>query len=443
MAWEQRASHSGEGLAAVADCVLELGWHLGKRAHVACGDKNGVVSKSIAAGRQQSDMAFDHPLKKPQILLLVCQGDDASEARAALGERHAFQAGEQNLEIFRVAGGRTRETGGVHARLALESIHLESRIIGCHPSPLSERQSCEGFYLSVFAKGRAGLFDRRRLGRQGEHFKRWPEDGSSFGDFAGVASGKKQADRHFTNLQSRRGLRQAALAVAGFLAAAWAAAAWEPGMVAALIEASESAAGIPFGQIVQDATGYEVFAVDPVRDGPWLQRLGRALDDVLAALNDPHHPIHTAGRINEASRFIEEALAARLNAEKGWTCEFAPTVSGMAQRTGYPDLRLELEDGSLVFLDPKLHAASARGSSLRTFYYEPRKETSKITGPGRHLLVGIMHETRPNGGMVFSRWELVDIAAMPIRLKIEFQASNRDIYRPEAIVLQGPGAPDG
>jgi len=34
----------------------------------------------------------------------------------------------------------------------------------------------------------------------------------------------------------------------------------------------------------------------------------------------------------------------------------------------------------------------------------------------------------------FTRWDLVDLAQFKLKLKAEFQGSNRDMYRPEAIV---------
>ena len=52
--------------------------------------------------------------------------------------------------------------------------------------------------------------------------------------------------------------------------------------------------------------------------------------------------------------------------------------------------------------------------------------------------MGVAHDAGQDGRMRFVGWDLVDVARMPVRLKIEFQSSNRDIYRPEAIVSSGP-----
>jgi len=90
-----------------------------------------------------------------------------------------------------------------------------------------------------------------------------------------------------------------------------------------------------------------------------------------------------------------------------------------------------------VYLDPKLHAQDSRSSSFRTFYYEPKTATNKINDDARHLVVGVAHAPKPDGSTTFTAWELIDIAAMPVRLKLEFQSSNRDIYRDEAVVASG------
>jgi hypothetical protein len=55
-------------------------------------------------------------------------------------------------------------------------------------------------------------------------------------------------------------------------------------------------------------------------------------------------------------------------------------------------------------------------------------------------VVGFEHFPReagsgsPNAIWKFTRWDLVDLSRFTVKLKAEFQGSNRDMYRPEAIV---------
>ena len=38
----------------------------------------------------------------------------------------------------------------------------------------------------------------------------------------------------------------------------------------------------------------------------------------------------------------------------------------------------------------------------------------------------------------FTKWELLDLANFRVKLKAEFEGSNADMYRPEAVVGKGP-----
>jgi hypothetical protein len=203
-----------------------------------------------------------------------------------------------------------------------------------------------------------------------------------------------------------------------------------------LLQEDRDLKGIEFSEVLAATSGKKIIPIDPATDKPWIQKLGEILDRTLAKLNDPSHPIHSAGRINEASRFIEDELLAECSAVEGWSCGIPKTSSGEEQRSGYPDLRLVLEDGSVVYFDPKLHAAKSRDSSLRTFYYEPKTTTGKVHDDARHLLVGVQHNEGRGGQLRFEGWELVDVSKIKVRLKAEFQASNKDMYRDETVVLK-------
>lgn len=206
-----------------------------------------------------------------------------------------------------------------------------------------------------------------------------------------------------------------------------------------LLESDRDLEGIPFGEVLAATSQRKILAVDPEADAAWLAQLTDILDETLTAMNAPDHPVRTAGRINEASRFIEDELLVRCNAVEGWTCGIPTNASGKEQRSGYPDLRLVLEDGSVVYLDPKLSATDSRDSSLRTFYYEPKRKTGKVLDDARHLLVGVHHNGGVGDELRLDSWELLDVSKLRVRLKAEFQASNKDMYRPETIVRQSEG----
>ena len=61
-------------------------------------------------------------------------------------------------------------------------------------------------------------------------------------------------------------------------------------------------------------------------------------------------------------------------------------------------------------------------------------DENKILDDANHLLVGFEHDGRADGAWKFLNWDLVDASGLQVRLKAEFQGSNKDIYRPEMIV---------
>ena len=51
-----------------------------------------------------------------------------------------------------------------------------------------------------------------------------------------------------------------------------------------------------------------------------------------------------------------------------------------------------------------------------------------------HLVASFEHQPHKDGRWNFTRWDLVDLSQLKVKLKAEFQGSNRDMYRPEAVV---------
>jgi hypothetical protein len=194
---------------------------------------------------------------------------------------------------------------------------------------------------------------------------------------------------------------------------------------------------IPFGQVIFAATGKRLLAIDPKNeaDRRLIKNVSDVLNEVMKRMNAPDSPVQNVARINEASSHFEDLLRDLLNRMPGFTCDFPHTSEDRVQRSGYPDLRLvETATNRVFYLDPKLYAAGSRDSSFRTFYFEPKIMTNKVHDDAVHLLVGFEHEPKKAGRWTFTRWDLVDLAHFKVRLKAEFQGSNRDIYRPEAIL---------
>jgi hypothetical protein len=205
-----------------------------------------------------------------------------------------------------------------------------------------------------------------------------------------------------------------------------------------LLDEDKQLRGIPFSEVILDTTGKKVLPVDA--NNPVDQRLVKAIsaacDEIMSRMNAADSAIQNVDRINEVSSYFEDTLRELLNATAGLRCDFPLTADGKLQRSGYPDLRIvDVESKRVFYLDPKLYAAGSRDSSFRSFYFEPKKATNKVRDDAVHFVVGFEHEPREkNATWKFTRWDLVDLSRFHVKLKAEFQGSNRDMYRSEAIV---------
>lgn len=195
---------------------------------------------------------------------------------------------------------------------------------------------------------------------------------------------------------------------------------------------------VEFSTLIETSTGNRVLPLNPEEpiDAEIIEGIDRAIAEVVESLNQPGNPTHEESRINEVSAHFEEGLLAVLEAAPEFECGYPRTAEGNLQRSGYPDLFIRhIESGRVIYLDPKLVAQDSLNSSLRTFYFTPRKETNKVLFDAHHLLVGIEHDEN-TGEWKYLRWHLVDLTKFKVTLKAEFQASNRDLYLPELIIKE-------
>lgn len=185
-----------------------------------------------------------------------------------------------------------------------------------------------------------------------------------------------------------------------------------------------------FPAVIEATTGHLVLSAEDPSPGLHIIKaaIEAAAEDLLPLFRGPDSPLQGLRRINEASHYVEDSLRALLDAHPELSCAGPKTAEGKAQRSGYPDLRIEHEpSGTVVYLDPKVFAATNRASTLRTFYYEPKQKSSKINEDAVHYLLGFAHDGQ-EGAWSFTGWDLVDLSNLEVRLKAEFQASNRDLY---------------
>ena len=87
-----------------------------------------------------------------------------------------------------------------------------------------------------------------------------------------------------------------------------------------LLQEDAQLRGIPFSEVIFDATGKRVLAFNPKNetDGLVLKQISSALDEVLAQLNMPDSAIQGIPRINEVSSHFEDLMRAFEQSARVW-----------------------------------------------------------------------------------------------------------------------------
>src|SRR5438105_11534581 len=109
-----------------------------------------------------------------------------------------------------------------------------------------------------------------------------------------------------------------------------------------LLQEDAQLRGIPFSEVIFDATGKRVLAFNPKdeTDGRVLKQISAVPDAVTEQLNMPDSVIQGIPRINEVSSHFEDLMHELLNKVPGFSCDFPKTAAGATQRSGYPDLEI-------------------------------------------------------------------------------------------------------
>jgi len=189
-------------------------------------------------------------------------------------------------------------------------------------------------------------------------------------------------------------------------------------------------------EVISSATGSQVIPFNPnnTTHQTALTLLQQVAENACTHFNQVGSSTKGMRRINEASKHFEDFLRAHLDNSPDFSCDFAKTASGKSQRSGYPDLHLtHTESGIHFYLDPKLYEATSETSSLRTFYYSPNSKNQKIQHHAVHLLIGFAHDGK-DGDWTFLNSKIVDLSNLPLTLKSEYNASNKELYQSTRIL---------
>jgi hypothetical protein len=191
---------------------------------------------------------------------------------------------------------------------------------------------------------------------------------------------------------------------------------------------------LPFPVVIEAMTGRQVLPIlKRDRDAALLERLAQAC---IAVVSGSQSQVLKANRPNDVSAQVERRLEAALEA-RGIRVERPRAEQGRSPG-GYPD-RLIWHRGEPTYLEVKVSREQniAQGSA-RNFFYQPTAK-SKICHHARHLLVGFAIRETAGKEWTLTGWKIVDLWHLRVKLKPEYNANNLEIYRDEAVLLEGDG----
>lgn len=194
----------------------------------------------------------------------------------------------------------------------------------------------------------------------------------------------------------------------------------------------EAEADYPFAEVIQKTTGHQVVAFDPANEQhtALLKRLKEAAAHAAKAAREAK--IDKA-RANEVGNAIEVHVLKALN-DAGLVAQRPQTATGRALAAGYPDV--EIASHPPCYLELKTFNERTTDSTQRTFYYSP-SELTKVTHDALHLLLAFEMEQRAEGDRTIwvpVRFKIVSLHDLKVRLKVEYNQSNRGLYATERLL---------
>jgi len=195
--------------------------------------------------------------------------------------------------------------------------------------------------------------------------------------------------------------------------------------------------GVPFTVAIKALTGFSVLVFDPAsgENKKLLGQLSKAAQ--LGGQKAFHEGIFT-GRPNEAGNQIEPFVIQALR-QVGLEADKPISKSGKKKAAGYPDIEIKSEGGRIAYLDCKTYNTKTKNQSFRTFYFSP-SEDPKITRDAFHLLMSFELDTAERKGkraFIPISWQIYTLDKLVIQVKHEFNASNKDLYKKEALLAKG------
>lgn len=177
---------------------------------------------------------------------------------------------------------------------------------------------------------------------------------------------------------------------------------------------------LPFPYVIEMTTGHKVIPISE-EDKEVIEEISRVAEEIAREVSmevRSKEEEYRDKRPNEISNVLEKMVREKLNGR-------VPE----GKSAGYPDIEIE-RGGKTYYIEVKLAGIDKLDSSLRAFFYEP-VDPPKITKNASHILLGFLHRDKKIVG-----FKLVDLSKVSVRIKHEFNANNKEIYRDDALLTQ-------
>ena len=197
---------------------------------------------------------------------------------------------------------------------------------------------------------------------------------------------------------------------------------------------------IPFKIAIKAISGCKVIPFD--KDNPEDQQLLKDLVEAtkIATKNANQKGIFTR-RANEVGNHIEPFMLEALN-EVGLKADRPKTREGKKKAVGYPDIFVVDRNERSNYIECKTYNERNYQTTQRSFYFSPAERPTdfKVIHDARHIIVSFKIErAERNGKMAFIPvyWKIFSTDNLIGQIKHEFNTSNKQMYRKEALLAEG------
>ncbi len=197
---------------------------------------------------------------------------------------------------------------------------------------------------------------------------------------------------------------------------------------------------IPFKIVIKAISGCSVIPFD--KNNPQDQQLLKDLIKAtkIAAKNAYQEGIATR-RENEVGNHIEPFVIEALN-RIGLKTDRPTTREGRKKSSGYPDIFVVDRHGRPNYIECKTYNERNYQNTQRSFYLSPadRSTDFKVIYDARHIIISFKIERiERNGEKIFvpTHWKIFSTDNLIGQVKHEFNSTNRQMYRNEALLAEG------